>query len=151
MMCVHHSLFFLLVKLDVRIYGYRSPCGIRVAADRIRCGDRRLIQYTVSGGGGDGDICDCPRGADRCGDLRRTLQMALECHIGVLLICIDRCPEPICVKWRTARTGYIGVARALPCACTRTFALTVTRAVAAAISRTRSCAGTTSTAVAAAR
>ena len=134
-MYTHHSFFFLLnVKSYVRIYGYRFAGGIGIAADRIRCGDSRLIQNAVSGGGGDGDTCDCSRGADRCGDRRRSLQVALECHIGVLLIRIDRGTESCHIKWCTARAGHIGVARALSCACARAFALTVTRAVAAAVS-----------------
>ena len=139
------------VQSTIEVLKTLKEKAINAANDTNTDGDRRLIQNAVSGGGGDGDICNSPRGADRCGDLCRALQMTFECHIGVLLIRVDRCPEPVCVKWRTARTGYICVARALSCACARTFALTATRAVTAAISRTGSCAGTASTAVAAAR
>ena len=135
----HHSYFIAILsntKADVCGDRYRSARGVRVTADGVCCCNRSIVKHAMTRGGGNRDTRDCTRGADRRDDCRRTFEAALHRHVGVFLVRVDCCPEPVCIKWCTARTGDIAVARALSCARTVTDTVTISCTVARASSCT---------------
>ena len=132
---LHRSLYYLSYT-ETYIGGDRdrSAGRIRVAADGICRRNCSIVEYAVSRGGFDRDVCDITGGVNRRDNRRRALEAALHRHVGVFLVRVDRRPEPICIKWCTARTGDIAVARALSCARTVTDTVTISCTVARASS-----------------
>ena len=114
---------------------YRRARGIRIAADGVCRSNCCIVKHPMSRGGGDRHTRDRTRGADRRDNRRRALEATLHRHVGVLLVRVDCCPEPVGIKRSTARTGDVAVARALPCARARAYALPVAFPIAAARAR----------------